>query len=134
MINEFKKIEQAIDTYRALQAEQIDSFEIGQELPDLALQSREREELTAKLMRKINFFTKMVNKQKPPNSEVMLIQIHESLNHILEQNRVLEAKVRQLRDHIGKSMSQVSRGKQMIGRYRSSVVMSKAPKVISITN
>lgn len=134
MVNEFKKIEQAIKAYQRLQAEQIESFETGEDLPDLALQSREREALTARLMRRINFFVKMVNKQAPPNSEVMVIQIHNGLADILEQNRVLEDKVRQLRGQLQKSMAQLSKGRQVMGQYRSSVVRPKSPKVISITN
>ncbi len=134
MRNEFLKIQQSIDTYQALQAEQISSFDVGRDLPDLMSQSHEREVLTSKLMRRIGFFMKMVNKQRPPNSEVMLIQLNEGLVDILAQNQILEKKIKQLRDSIEKRMTQVSKGRQVMGGYRSSVAGYKTPRVISITN
>ncbi len=133
MENEFKQIENTLNRLYYLQTNHLDAFDKN-ELPDLEKQSRERSREVDTLMRRITGFIKTAEKTNNTNTESMLVSLNNQITSLLEQNRALETKVKTFRDEIKNSMKRVSKGKQVIGSYKSSASALNNPKAISLTN
>ncbi len=129
----FKKVEKTLDRLHDLQEIHLESF--GQKiLPDLEKQSAERTIEVDKLMKEINNFMTITKNKTDVGTDAMKLCLNDRIKNILEQNQALEIRVQDFKADIKKEMKQVSKGKQVIGSYRSSSVVSNHPKVISITN
>jgi len=133
MEKEFKKIQETINRLYDLQTDHLEAFK-KKPVPDLEKQSAERSNEVAKLMKSVNGFVKMAENKSGTTTESMLLSLNGKISTLLDQNKALETKVHEFRNGIKKSMKQISKGKQVIGSYRSSTAVSNNPRVISVTN
>jgi chaperonin cofactor prefoldin len=134
MEKEFNKIKTVIDQLSDLQLNHIESFDQQGVLPDLETQSSERETGFDNLKKKINAFNKMAQNNNSTQAQPMLVFINNRITTLLDQNKILEAKVKQYKDNIKSAMKKISKGKHVIGSYGSSANIAGNPRVISITN
>jgi exopolyphosphatase/pppGpp-phosphohydrolase len=133
MEKEFYKIHETINRLYALQTGHLEAFK-KKPIPDLEKQSAERGDEVVRLVKSVNKFVKMARNKQGVATESMLLSLNNKITTLLEQNKALETKVKDFRDRIKKNMKQVSKGKQVIGSYRSSNLVSNNPRVISVTN
>ena len=133
MEKEFKKIQETINRLYDLQKDHLEALK-KKPIPDLEKQSAERSNEVAKLMKSVNEFVKMAENESGTTTESMLLSLNSRISTLLDQNKALETKVHDFRNGIKKSMKQISKGKQVIGSYRSSMAVSNNPRVISVTN
>lgn len=133
METEFKQVEETISRLHDLQADHLEAFD-EKSLPDLEKQSEERKNEVAKLMKSVSEFVKTAAEKNGAATESMLLSLNSRITTLLEQNRAIEIKVQDFRNSVKKGMRQVSKGKQVLGSYRSSAAVSNNPRVISVTN
>ena len=133
MEKEFIKIEETLDRLHSMQENHLHSFGKGA-MPDLEKQSAERNIEMKRLMRSISDFILLAETKNDVKTESMLLVLNDHITLLIKQNKALETKVKKIRDDIKKGMKLVSKGKKVIGSYRSSAAISNKPKVISVTN
>lgn len=131
MEKEFKGVEETLKRLHELQENQLASFS-EKAVPDLETQSSERNIEVGKLMKSLSDFMKLAENENGAATECMLTVLNNHVTILLEQNKALETKVKNFRDDIQKNMNQVSKGKKVIGSYRSSAAILNTPKVISL--
>ncbi|SDT85710.1 hypothetical protein [Desulfobacula phenolica] len=133
MEKKFKAVEATLDRLNDLQAIHLASFD-SQDLPDLEQQSAERDTEVAQLMRDINILVEQVDIKNEVETKSRFLFFNDLITGLLEQNKALETKIHAIRNNLKNSMKHVSKGKNVIGSYRSSAAVNYKPKVISISN
>ena len=128
-----EKIWKSLKRMHEMHHRHLASFEV-EGLPDLESQSRERDIELGELLHNLTRMIRMAETNPEPRTETMLMSINDQLTLLLEENRVLENRVRDFRDQMKKTMSRISAGKKVIGSYRSPARIVNAPRVISVTN
>ncbi len=133
----FKHIKGIIDRLQSLYTEHLLSFD-KEELPDLDRQTADRTMEMELLMKEINNFVKRAESPEGQrnDTESMLRSFNDRITAIREQNSALELKVTALKNGLQKEMARVSKGKKVIGAYRSPAARTNATpcRVLSIAN
>lgn len=102
-------------------------------LPDLEAQSHERALAVERLENKITSFIKIVQGQQTPETDEGMISFIDRISALLQQNRILESKVRCHKEGIERSMKTISVGKKVLHSYGSPSFGLNRPKIISYT-
>lgn len=134
MEKEIKNLESSIVSFERLQAKHLEALKDENSLPNLQQQTLERDAAIKNLMETVKCFIKKAERRDDINSEKLLLFFSNRITTLLEQNKVIEKRVKTIRDHIKKGMTQISKGKNVINSYRSSAAASIKPRVLSITN
>lgn len=133
MEKELKKVEATINALYDLHQIHMASFD-NEILPDLEKQSKDRELEVRTLVKCITRLIQTAEKETRTDVKSIILGLNERVTGLLEQNKALQKKVIVFRDELKERMNQVSKGKKVIGSYRSSAAVSNNPKVISITS
>jgi hypothetical protein len=130
-----KRIDEALNRLQNLHKHHMESFD-QKSLPDLQRQSENREIEVSVLMASVKELVTLAEIQTGEGVDIESImnRFYERVATLLEQNKALETRVSAFREQLRNNMKQVSKGKNAIGLYRSSTVVSNSPRVISITN
>jgi hypothetical protein len=130
-----KRIDEALNRLQNLHKHHMESFD-QKSLPDLQRQSENREIEVSVLMASVKELVTLAEIQTGEGVDIESImnRFYERVATLLEQNKALETRVSAFREQLRNNMKQVSKGKNAIGSYRSSTVVSNSPRVISITN
>jgi len=133
----FKHIKGIMDRLQNLYTEHLLSFD-KEKMPDLDRQTADRTLEMDRLMKEIKDFVKRVESPEGQrnDTESMLRCFNDRISIIREQNSALELKVTALKKGLKKEMARVSKGKQVIGAYRSPAARTNATpcRVLSIAN
>lgn len=133
MYIEFEKLETAIKKFEVLQSKHLESFD-DDKLPDLEKQSDERHHEIKNLLEAVSQFIRDSKSQDTTRMASDIKYFNNRITALLEQNKIIEARVIKLKDRLKKGMIHISKGKKAIGSYRSYNAASNKPRVLSVSN
>ncbi|MCM2284563.1 MAG: hypothetical protein NDI81_07265 [Desulfobacula sp.] len=127
----FQDVKEAFDRLERIQTHHIASFD-AEPIPDLELQILERKKELDLLKENVD---QWLGRDTDMNDDTKAAANYftERIQTLLKQNETLEKKVRVYKDHLQKSLKNLSRGKQVIGAYGSPSSVSNRPRAINIT-
>lgn len=135
METELKKLEASINEFEKLQEKHLDALTDEDKLPDLEEQTLERNIGITNLMETVSGFIKKAESQNHINTKSKILFFSNRITTLLDQNKVIETKVKNIRAQLKNKMTHISKGKKIISSYRSSSAeTSIKPRVLSITN
>lgn len=132
MEKEFIQIKETLERLGELHMAHLESFN-GDAIPDFEMQSAERETEVDTLKKSISHFITRAEIEPHTDAKSMMLFLNSRITNLLEQNNALELKVIKYREKLQNGMKQISKGKQVISSYSSSVATINKPKVISLT-
>lgn len=133
MNKDLQQIKDTLNRLDKIQISHIESFDM-ELMPDLELQLVERKKEFDKLNTVVSRFVKNGGLDNDTETQSMVYFFIECINTLLNQNKMLEKKVRAHRDYLQESMKRLSRGKLVIGSYGSPSSISNRPRAINLTN
>jgi len=133
MNKKFQQIRKTLNLLDKMQADHIDSFDT-QLMPNLELQSEERKKTFNCLNQEFKLFLKNTEQFDDADTKTMVSFFIQRIEMLMNQNRLLEKKVREYRDNLKEHMKSISKGKKAIGSYGSPSSISNRPRAISLTN
>ncbi|MFO7752543.1 MAG: hypothetical protein R6V41_05435 [Desulfobacteraceae bacterium] len=133
MEQQYQKVNKAMNSLFEIQDRHMASFS-GDTLPDLENQSAERKEAMNHLQDQVNAFISAVEKDTGSEAQSMMQFFNQRITTLLEQNRTIENRVKAVKDSIGKSMKQLSKGRKGLQSYRPpSLSVQNRPRVINFS-
>lgn len=132
-MDELIQFKTAIDEFEMLHEKHLTAFnESGP--PDLEKQSRERWTGIRKLLETANQLLSSSDKQDSISDVSAPADFSRRMKTLLEKNKMLETHATELKEQLKKEMLRISKGKKVIGAYRSPNTFSSKPRVLNIKN
>ena len=113
----FENLYQSIEKYKAIQEQQISSFE-AELMPDLGSLSFERASAFAELKNNLDHFLNSIHDKK---DSILAESYQIELNKIMAQDEILTQKISQYKDKLKKHMHSTNQSKTAINGYANSV-------------
>ncbi len=134
MTKNFQDIRETIGRLERIQTRHIESFD-AELMPDLESQTLEKKKEFDLLKESVNQWVSTGELGNDGDTEPMVHYFIEQIQILLNQNKMIEKKVRAHKEFLQESLKKLSRGKQVIGSYGSPSTALNRPRAIDlITN
>jgi hypothetical protein len=133
MQKELKQLKATLIKFDVLHTNHINAFDTQTHL-DLDTQMNERKAEFTNLMKHFNIFIDKTENINESESTCEVEKITKQISQLMHKNKTLKLKIQTHRDELGKSIKQITRGRQAIHAYGTPESYRNRSKVLNFKN